>query len=336
MALAKIILAGLPDWAREVPFQIKKIAVKDACEAFSAAKMRAKQDGQSFAMKFRSRKDVQQSCYIPKDAVKPSGIYPTISGGGLHYAETLPDHGDCRLTYRQGRWYLRLSVKQTILLRENQARIVALDPGVRTFQTFFSPDMAGQIGYHSFGRIVRLCHYLDDLISRIAACPDKKKRYRMRQAANRMRWKIRDLRDELHWKTARFLVDTFDVILLPTFETSQMTSRAYRKLRSKTVRSMLTLAHFEFKQRLKAMAFAENKLVIDVCEAYTSKTCSWSGEMVVVGSRETIRGSDGIKMHRDANGARGIFLRALGELPSLHDLQRALVSNADVLSAFSS
>lgn len=329
------MLSGLPAWAKEVPFQIKKIAVKDACQAFSAAKWRAKRNGQPFTMKFRSRKDVQQSCFIPKSAVKPAGLYPTISGGGLHSSERLPEHGDCRLIYRQGRWYMCLSFKQTIPLRENQARIVALDPGVRTFQTFFAPDLAGQIGHHSFGRIVRLCHYLDDLIARIAICTDKKKRYRMRQAANRMRWKIRDLRDELHWKTARFLVNTFDVILLPTFETSQMTSRAYRKLRSKTVRSMLTLAHFEFKQKLKALAFAENRIVFDVCEAYTSKTCSWSGEIVNVGSSEHIRGSDGSTMHRDANGARGIFLRALGELPSLHDLQRALVSNADPLSAFS-
>ena len=54
----------------------------------------------------------------------------------------------------------------------------------------------------------------------------------MKQAANRMRWKIRDLRDELHYKAARFLVDQFDLILIPTFETSQMVRREQRKLRS--------------------------------------------------------------------------------------------------------
>lgn len=224
----------------------------------------------------------------------------------------------------------------TIPLGENQARIVALDPGVRTFQTFFSPDRAGVIGYHDFGRLVRLCHYLDDLISRYTTSKNKKQRYRMRKAANRLRWKIRDLRDELHAKTIRFLVDHFDVILIPTFETSQMVTRERRKLRSKTVRSMLTWAHFKFKERLKVVAAQYGKTVIEVNEAYTSKTCSWSGEIVQVGSSEHIRGSDGVIVHRDVNGARGIFLRALAELPLLEDLQHALVSNAGDLSAFSS
>jgi putative transposase len=336
MALFKIIRDALPTWADEIPFQIKKIAVKDASEAFSAAKIRTKRTGEPFSMKFRSRKDIQQSCFLPGSAIQRAGLYPTISGKGLHYAESLPEHGDGRLLYRQGRWYVALSYKQTMPKSEKQARMVALDPGVRTFQTFFSPDMAGAIGLHDFGRIARLCLHLDDLLSRIATCPDKKRRYRMRRAANRMRWKIRDLRDELHWKTARFLVDNFDIILLPTFETSQMVTKTARKIRSKTVRAMLTYAHFEFKQRLKALAIQAGKIVLDVCEAYTSKTCSWSGQRVNVGSSETIRGSDGIRMHRDANGARGIFLRALGELPALETIQRALVNDAGDLSAFSS
>jgi len=332
-ALFKIIRDTLPAWANDIPFQIKKIAVKDAC---IAAKVKAKRTGEPFAMKFRSRKDVQQSCYLPGKAIKKAGIYPTISGRGLHYSEALPEHGDGRLIYRQGRWYVAISFKQTVSTGEKQARMVALDPGVRTFQTFFSPDMAGSLGVHAFGRLARLCLHLDDLLSRRATCPNKKRRYRMRKAADRMRWKIRDLRDELHWKTARFLVDHFDVILLPTFETSQMVTKTMRNIRSKTVRAMLTFAHFEFKQRLKALAFQAGKIVLDVYEAYSSKTCSWSGEIVNLGSSQTIRGSDGIRMHRDANGARGIFLRALGELPTLDTVRRALVNDADDLSAFSS
>ena len=144
-----------------------------------------------------------------------------------------------------------------------------------------------------------------------------------------MRWKIRDLRTELHAKSARFLVDNFDIILIPTFETSQMAKRESRKLRSKTVRAMLTWGHFQFKNRLKNVAFQANKTVIEVREDYTSKTCSWSGEIVNVGSSESIRGSDGIRMHRDANGARGIFLRALVELPLFENLKHAVASNTN-------
>ncbi len=42
----------------------------------------------------------------------------------------------------------------------------------------------------------------------------------------KIRQKVQNLIDELHWKVARFLTDNFDVILLPTFETKQMVSKA--------------------------------------------------------------------------------------------------------------
>lgn len=337
MAIAtNVILPALPEWAAAIPFQIKKMAVKDACDAYTAAKLKYKRTGELSALRYKSRKAPRQTCFIPKTAVKPQGIYYTASGH-LHYGEALPEARlDCELSYQQGRWYVCVPFKTAVQQGENQARIVALDPGIRTFITFFSPDRAGVLGQHDFGRLVRLCHYLDDLISRRCRSQDKKQRYRMKKAENRLRWKIKDLRDELHAKVARFLVDTFDFILIPTFETSQMSKRASRKLRAKSVRAMLTWAHFTFKERLKMVAAQGGKLVIEVNEAYTSKTCSWSGEIVNIGSRESIRGSDGIQMHRDVNGARGIFLRALAELPCLESLQTALVNNADGMSAFSS
>ncbi len=133
-----------------------------------------------------------------------------------------------------------------------------------------------------------------------------------------MRKKIKNLIKEIHFKTARFFVDTFDVILLPTFETSQMTGKKNRKrkLRSKTVRAMLTWSHYQFKVRLKNKALEFGKKVIDVCEAYTSKTVSWSGEIKKVGGSRVIK-AGGIKMDRDLNGARGIFLRSLVDSPVL-------------------
>jgi putative transposase len=102
------------------------------------------------------------------------------------------------------------------------------------------------------------------------------------------------------------------VILLPTFETSQMSKRGQRKIRSKTVRSMLSFSHYRFKQFLKHKAFETGKLVLDVCEAYTSKTVSWTGELLNIGGAKQIKSRiDCQVMDRDINGARGIFLRAL-------------------------
>ena len=50
--------------------------------------------------------------------------------------------------------------------------------------------------------------------------------------------------------------------------------------------------------------------VIDVCEAYTSKTVSWTGEIVAnLGGSKVIKSSEGHRMDRDLNGARGIFIK---------------------------
>ena len=292
------LLAELPEFCAAVPYQIKSIAIKDACKAVSAAKRKFRETGEISEVRFRSRKAPSQSCYIPGSAVTAKGIYPTISGDGLSYSEALPEKrvgkksvsgtptlADSRLTFEYGRWYLCVPETVTVHPAENQGRIVAIDPGIRAFATFYSPDECGQIASGDYGRLVRLAQHLDDLLSRL----DKKRkegrvtarrRQGMRNAANRMRAKFKALVDELHWKTIRFLLDNFDVILLPAFETSQMVQRGTRKIRAKSVRSMLTFAHYRFAQRLEWKAASLGKMVIRGSEAYTSKTASWTGEII--------------------------------------------------------
>jgi putative transposase len=124
--------------------------------------------------------------------------------------------------------------------------------------------------------------------------------------------------DELHFKLIRLLLNSFDMILLPTFETRQMVQKAARKIRAKSVRSMLTWKHFQFKQRLKSAAARIGKTVLDVCEAYTSKTASWTGEIKQIGGAKTIK-SGGLMVDRDLNGARGIYLRVLVDTPGLRN-----------------
>jgi len=307
MEIKKDLLKQLPKWCDDVPFQIKGIAVKEAHKAYWKAKTHPK---------FRSRKAPTQSCYIPKSAIFKTGIYPRVSGKGLRYSELLPKLPlDSRLIHQYGEWFLSVPHKITTHVAENQGRVVALDPGVRTFQTFYCENLAGQIGYDDFGRIQRLCFYLDDLISRTTKATGKAKR-EMKNAQNRIRKKIKNLVKEVHFKTARFLVNNFDVILLPTFETQQMVGKSKRKLSSKAVRAMLTWAHYQFKMRLKNKTLEFGKKLIEVCEAYTSKTVSWTGEVKNVGGSRVIR-SGGITLDRDRHYARGIFIRSLVDSPTL-------------------
>jgi putative transposase len=217
-------------------------------------------------------------------------------------------------------YYLVVSIDNPQHQSENKGRVVALDPGIRTFLTFFSEDSFGWLGKTANLKIQKFCFKLDELVSGITKCKGQQKR-RLKKAASRLRAKIKNLVDELHKKAAKFLIDNFDVILLPTFETSQMAKKGKRRIRSKSVRQMLTLSHYQFKKFIKHKAFQYNKVVLDVNEAYTSKTVSWTGEIVknLGGSKVIKSPSTGQVMDRDLNGARGIFLRAMVDTPWLRE-----------------
>ena len=315
MGTAKDLLRELPDYCDSVPFQVKKVAVRDAYQSFSTNVKKVKKQGGKFDLKFKSRKNQVQSCFIPKSALKDKGVYHTLSGK-LKYSESLPeDLCDSRLALDRGRWYIAVPYKKRLSASENQGRVVSIDPGIRSFISFFSEDSFGHVGYHDFGRIVRLCHYLDGLISRSTKVSAKQRRA-MRKAAFRMRWKIRDLISELHHKATKFLTDNFDIIFLPKFETQQMSCKARRKLNRKSVRNMLTYSFYKFSEHLKNKCIETGKLLVRVNESYTSKINSFTGEVMKIGSKEYFE-HDGIRINRDINGARNILCFALGDNPNV-------------------
>ena len=334
-----------PEWD-SVPYQVKRTAVRDACRAMSNVKIfnlelkdsqtHGNRAAEEFAeLGYRSRQNPRQSCYIPDDAVTEHGVYHTILGP-LRMAETIPaGHKECRLVQERGRYWLIVPYPaQCDIETPSGDGVVALDPGVRTFLTYFSETDCGKLGHHAFGRIQRLCHWLDDLISRTAKEPNRRKRRQMRSAQARMRQRITNLVDELHWQLARWLTSNYRIILLPTFETHDMTQRAGRRIRSKTARMMLTFRHYEFKRRLRWKAWQRGALVLDVNEAYTSKTRSWDGTVnTKLGGAKVIRDETGFGMDRDINGARGIFLRALGDSPFLRGLLTQVASQTTAASS---
>ena len=59
-----------------------------------------------------------------------------------------------------------------------------------------------------------------------------------------------------------------------------MVERGRRRIRSKTVRNLLTLAHYKFKFFLRGKADEAGAILLDVSEAYTTKTVSWTGEVL--------------------------------------------------------
>jgi len=255
-------------------------------------------------LKFRSKKDLRQGFGFDKLSLKEEFVFAGKNKLEFYSSEQITGGLEgCRITEENDRVFVIIprKIKQKIPDKQRFS-FVSLDPGVRTFQTLFSEFVIGKIGERDFSRIFRLCKHLDSLISR-----KNKGEIKLAKPIQRLRWRIKDLVSDLHHKLAYFLVTNFDTIFLPTFETSSMVS----KLHNKTARMMMTFSHYKFKQFLKNKAEEYSCTVVDVNEAYTSKTCSFCGKINKIGSKKVLKCNCGTKIDRDLNGARGIYLRAM-------------------------
>jgi putative transposase len=187
-------------------------------------------------------------------------------------------------------------------------------------------------GRNDMARIYRLCHAHDDLQSRSSQEGLRHKRtYRLKKAAMRIQFKIRNLIDDIHKKMVHWLCANHRVVLLPSFETSQMLRKGQRRISSKTARAMATWSHYRFKQRLlhKAREFPWCKVI--VCdEHHTSKTCGNCGFMHdKLGASKLFQFPQcQFTLHRDINGARNILIRYL----TLHPNSERLSSRVEFLS----
>lgn len=306
MEIKKYATQFLPEWTKSVPFQIKGNSIKEACAAFWAGKGRPK---------FRTRKSTTQSCYIPKSAISDKGIYPRKSGKGLVIKEDLPaELCDSRLIRRNGSWYLGACYKDETPqeARTKQPETVALDPGIRSFISFYSPHCSGNIGRDTSEKMFKYFIALDNLYSRIAKSRNTKKKRSLKKAAMRLRERINNLVTELHYKTATFLCNNFSTIILPTFETQKMAKKTARKIRSKTVRVMMGLSFYTFRKRLEWIALKKGCCVVMNTEEYTSRTHPQTGVVNrKLGSAKTIKLTDGSRACRDIAGAYNFMLKTL-------------------------
>jgi len=134
----------------------------------------------------------------------------------------------------------------------------------------------------------------------------------IQKKSQRLKAKKEDIIRDLHQRLAHYLTENYDVIFLPHFETKSMVRRkAGRVIRRNTCRQMLDLGHYRFKLMLKWLAKKKGKRVVDANESYTSKTLSHSGEVLSnIGGREFINDGE-LRIHRDVNGARGIFIKTI-------------------------
>ncbi|CAG8619909.1 14009_t:CDS:2 [Gigaspora margarita] len=279
-------------WVLEPPYDIRDEAMNDLLKGYTsnfAAKRK------NFKMKFRSKKDPQQSIAI------------LSKHWGKSHAESLPkqlDYDSRLVINRLDEFYLCIpeplkirAENQGPLFSENQEKggsgVIVLDPGVRTFMTSYDPSgMAIEWGKNDINRIYRLCHVYGRLQSK---------------------------RDMIHGKgktlqTTACYVAYSQEDLLSKFRTQRMIRRGQRRIGSKTARAMCTWPHLAHKAREHPWC-----QIIICTEEYTSKTCGFCGYVYrKLGGSKVFRCPEcKTELDRDINGARNILLRYLTKKESV-------------------
>ena len=303
------------EWYRFLPTNIRKEAYREASVAMSKAPFKN-------TVKFKTLK-IHGRAMRMYAGVK---IVDTPSGKKLKFTDSqkmkqfskdliafdirkigdINPESTVQVSFEDGKWWLISSFDKERTTTAGKSQIVALDPGVRTFQTTYSPDGTSQkLGDQASCRIFRLMKYIDKL--------SKFKDRRGRQKRLRMERRVGNLVDEMHWKIAREITTRYDTVVIPPFETQKMARKWNRKINKTAVRMMLRLAHYHFRMKLIHMANKLGSRVIVCTEEYTSKTCgNCSNVHHTLGSAKRFNCPQcSIRLDRDGNGARNICLKAV-------------------------
>lgn len=318
-------------WQKDVPYDTRDLAIKDALTAIKGCLTKLR-NGQitHFDMQYRTKKHGCQSFKVNPAALSNESIIfkQRLGKSKLRVRNRdlkeylnngiIADKEFTILKTKGDRWYISIprQPKEPATIQTPAYQSVFLDPGVRTFQTFYSPEgICGKIGSSEFKqRLLGLAQRHDKLKSIAESkknkVPSKTKRH-LRKRCAKLRDKIKDKVNDLHWQTCNFLCKSFNSIFLPEFNVSDMVEGS--PLGSNITRKMLQLSHGAFRERLKYYAKKSGRHLYIVKEAYTTKTCGNCG---------SLQDMEGLKVYhcthcntmidRDYNGARNICLKMIG------------------------
>jgi transposase len=311
------------------PKEIRAYAVKKA----SISQETNRKHRKNHDLSFQKKKELRHSIVIPKQALSKKTdkivIYPQCLGE-IHFTSGKKNRitskqiqHDFEIVYQHpGAYYMHVPIETHVKTYEKKesSRVVALDPGLRTFQTaYFNNGDVRKYGVNIQQDMIQWEKQLDMLQKRIHTARKTKnygllsiikKEYHI--ALHRKRNRIR----ELHAKIIRDLLDRSDIVILPRFSVRSMTcSKEIRNEHTRRMNRMLRgVCHYQFQLKLVEKAKEEGKLVWRVGEEYTSRTCTLCGRMKDIGGDKIYECERcGYKNDRDVNGAMNIMKKTILE-----------------------
>ena len=307
-------------WMKEIPYDTRQLIIKSLIGNIKSSISNLKNGNiKSFSMNYKKKKDLKQVFFVNKKAIQNLNIFKRrlkkkskirVRNRYKKYYN-MKIKKDCIILKDFKYWYVLIPKDKDIKYKKAEYTSCSLDPGVRTFQTMYSPDgLIGKFG-DEFALQLNKINQRIDLLKSLKT----KKKYNSKTKQNinlrcfKLRTKIKNIVNDFQWKLSNHLTKNFNLIMLPKFETKDMSSS--KKLNKKSTRMLLTLSHFKFQEKMKYLCKKYQRKLLIVNESYTSKTCTKCGNIdKKLGSSKIYNCKKcSLEIDRDINGARNIFIK---------------------------
>ena len=231
----------IPEWQFNTPKEVRVEAIKELITNIKTNIGKLKNHTiTKFSMKYKSKKQNTQSITIPKSAIKfkdqKAYIYPTILKDSIKIGRrTLKKHKkkfkkfknldfniehDCKLCFNGFEYYLLIPIDKKVQTKKDENKILAFDPGEKTFQTAFSENeiIESNINQKKYDKIENKIKLLQSLSSKKEIKLNKKKYLKLHQ-------KIKNLVNDMHWKLITYVRKNYNDILIPNFESQKIVNK---------------------------------------------------------------------------------------------------------------
>lgn len=190
---------------------------------------------------------------------------------------------------------------------------IGLDPGSRTFLTGYSFSDCIEIGNNLTTKLKTRLKKIDDI-------KKDKKTAKKNALIKRLEDRIKNIIDDMHWKTCDYLTKNYGTIFIGNMSTKKIISNETSKLSKMTKRILLQMKLYKFRERLEYICKKRGVYYKMIDESYTTMTCSKCGTInknigtkKVYDCRLNSWGKECQKIGRDINGAKNILQKGLHE-----------------------
>ena len=283
-----------------------------------------------FTFKHRKHNRKYHSITIESHYTTADGFYPSIMGkiktneSGFDWQNVMHDYKLCYDKYTKEYF---VQVPKYVFPKEidyDRKPFAVMDPGERKFQMLYGLDHIIKFGENMRKIIKKKLKKIDKLKEKLNQKGKWKKnkklnkktrrrKYRYKRVIYRIHKTLDGLQRELHYKTANYLCQNYDRIMVTDFS-SKKVSKKNGPLDAMTKRVLGKLSHYQFRQRLQDKCQEYGCQYLEVSEHYTSKTCSNCGNIKHdLGDNEIYKCKEcKFITDRDVNAAVCIFLKNHG------------------------